>query len=147
MPTPRWCTVHSVTKWVGKYEPKSSTMTATCNYSLRCVRRINMKEAIPFQDVSSNECPKRKCFPPEKKKKSTAGRQPYQHSKKTTKKKSKSNRQDIPGADTATASKDGRRRDKANYNRREEIKGYSPKRYHSRTHVTDKESLKGKEQT
>jgi hypothetical protein len=27
------------------------------------------------------------------------------------------------------------------------IKGYSPKRYHSKTHVTDEESLKEKEQT
>lgn len=87
-------------------------------------------------------------FPPRKKKKihrRTPTLPTFQKNNK--KKKSKSNRQDIPGADTATASKDGRRRDKANYNRREEIKGYSPKRYHSRTHVTDKESLKGKEQT
>lgn len=106
-----------------------------------------MKEAIPFQDVSSNECPKRKCFPPEKKKNPPQDANPTNIPKKQQKKKSKSNRQDIPGADTATASKDGRRRDKANYNRREEVKGYSPKRYHSRTHVTDKESLKGKEQT
>lgn len=33
--------------------------------------------------------PQTQMFPPRKKKKSTAGRQPYQHSKKTTKKKAK----------------------------------------------------------
>lgn len=91
--------------------------------------------------------PQTQMFPPRKKKKNPPQDANPTNIPKKQQKKSKSNRQDIPGADTATASKDGRRRDKANYNRREEIKGYSPKSYHSRTHVTDKESLKGKEQT
>lgn len=48
-----------------------------------------MKEAIPFQDVSSNECPKRKCFPPEKKKNPPQDANPTNIPKKQQKKKAK----------------------------------------------------------